>query len=254
MNFIEIEKSDSIYQIILNRPDKKNALNLEMISELSETFKSLEKDEACKLIVIKAAGDTFSAGADLAWMQKQIDQTFEENLNESNILFDMFLNLSQISKPVVTYVQKYVMGGALGLLACSDYVFAESNTQFCFSETKLGLAPSVISSFILAKCNLSSIQKHMMFAEFFSADKALEMGLVHEVAIQSELILKFENFLKHLSHLDLSAVQETKRLIQSLNKVNFEESRVETTQLISKLRVGDEAQSRLKEFLSKSKA
>lgn len=252
MNYIEIKKSDSIFEIILNRPDKKNALNLEMIEELSSTFLELEKDDACKLIIIKGAGDVFSAGADLGWMQKQIDQTFEENLNESNKLFDLFKNLSNISKPVVTYVHKFVMGGAIGLVACSDYCFAEDQTQFCFSETKFGLAPSVISPFILAKCEINLVQKQMLFAEFFDAHKALQMGLVHTVAPQGDLANAFDHFIKHLANLDLNAVRETKRLIQEIRKNNFEDYRNLTTNLISKLRVQDEAQSRLKEFLEKS--
>lgn len=249
MNFIEIKRTDSIFYIILNRPDKKNAFNLEMIKELSETFVTLENDEACKLIVIKGAGDAFSSGADLNWMQKQIDQSFEENLNESNLLFDMFNNLSKISKPVISYVHKFVMGGALGLVACSDYCFAEDKTKFCFSEAKLGLAPSVIAPFILAKCNFSFAQKQMLFAEFFSADDAVKMGLVHISAPQEELAVKFDSFLKHLGSLDLKAVQETKKLIQQIHKSNFEDYRNVTTNLISKLRVQDEAQHRLKEFL-----
>lgn len=252
MNFIEIKKTDSIFEVILNRPDKKNAMNLEMINELSETFLALEKDDDCKLIIIKGSGDAFSAGADLAWMQKQIELTFEENLNESNQLFDMFKNLSAITKPVVSYVHKFVMGGAIGLVACSDYCFAEDKTQFCFSETKFGLAPSVISPFILAKCNVNHVQKQMLFAEFFDANKALQMGLVHSVAPQSELAEKFQNFIKHLASLDLNAVRETKKLIQEIRKDGFEDYRNLTTNLISKLRVEDEAQSRLKEFLEKN--
>lgn len=252
MNFIEVKKTDSIYYVILNRPDKKNALNLEMIEELSATFIEVEKDDACKLIVIKGAGNAFSAGADLAWMQKQIDQTFEENLNESNKLFDMFLNLSNVTKPVISYVHNFVMGGALGLVACSDYCFAEEQTKFCFSETKLGLAPSVISPFVLAKCNFSHIQKQMMFAEFFGAKEALEMGLIHTLAPQGDLSAKFDNFLKHLGTLDLNAVRKTKLLIKEIKKIDFEEYRNATTDLISKLRVQDEAQNRLKTFLGKN--
>lgn len=253
MGYIELEKSESILQIILNRPDKKNAFNLEMITELSEAFKEAEKNSDNKLIIIKGAGDTFSAGADLSWMQKQISQTFEENLNESNTLFDMFLSLSMITKPVVTYVHKYVMGGALGLVALSDYCFAESDTKFCFSETKFGLAPSVIAPFILKKCSSSLILKQMMFAEFFNAQEALNMGLVHYVNTQTELINQYQGFLKHLSSLDLNAVRETKMLMQSIKKDSFDEYRNITTNLISKLRVNDEAQNRLKTFLEKNK-
>ncbi len=252
MKFIELKKTDSIFYIILNRPDKKNALNFELIEELSNTFIELEKDDACKLIVIKGSGDVFCSGADLSWMQKQIDQTFEENLNESNILFDMFKNLSLITKPVVSYVHKYVMGGAIGLVACSDYCFAEEDTKFCFSETKFGLAPSVIAPFILNKCNFNHIQKQMLFAEFFTANEAYNIGLVHSVDTQAELSKKFENFLKHLASLDLAAVREAKKMILEIRKSSFEDHRNITTNLISKLRVQDEAQGRLKKFLEKT--
>jgi methylglutaconyl-CoA hydratase len=164
----------------------------------------------------------------------------------------MFNNLSRITKPVVSYVHKYVMGGAIGLVACSDYCFAEDQTKFCFSETKFGLAPSVISPFVLAKCNFNSIQKQMLFAEFFEAKDALAMGLVHAVAPQQDLAKNFESFIKHLTSLDLHAVRETKKLIQDIKKINFEDYRNMTTNLISKIRVQEEAQSRLKEFLEKT--
>lgn len=254
MKFIELEKTENIFQVILNRPKKKNSLNLEMIVELSETFKDLEKNDECKLVIIKGAGSVFSAGADLNWMKDQINQSFEENLKESNQLFDMFLNLTKVTKPVITYVHKYVMGGALGLVACSDYCFAEDDTQFCFSETKLGLAPSVIAPFILSKCDASLAKRLMMFAEFFNSRTATELGLVHETLNSSDLKSAFDNHITRISHLDLNAVGQTKKLINEIKELDFENYRNRTTSLISKLRVEDEAQTRLKKFLEKNKS
>lgn len=251
MEFIEIEKQDSLGHIILNRPDKKNALNSEMMKELISAFKNFENDDEIKVIIIKGAGDTFCSGADLNWMKEQIQYDFQKNLEESNVLFDLFLTLNNIEKPVVSYVHNYVMGGAIGLAACSDYCFAEENTRFCFSETLMGLAPAVISPFILKKCNKSLVERYMLFAESFSSDQALKMGLVHRTAKQEELLKIFNAFLKQLSALDLDAVKATKKLLRDLNGVNFEDYRTRTTELISKLRVSLSAQERLKSFLEK---
>lgn len=251
MEFIEIEKKHSFTHVILNRPEKKNAFNKGMISELTKAFKDLNADDSTKVIIIKGAGDTFCSGADLEWMKSQIDNSYEQNLKESEELFEMFETIKYCSKPVISYVHKYVMGGALGLVATSDYCFAEENTKFCFSETLMGLAPSVISSFILSKCAIGPSVPLMLFAEFFDAHKAKEIGLVHHVGKSDELIEKFNKFLKHLEKLDFNAVFETKKLLQQQQSFQETTFKNKTTELISKLRIGDSAQERLRSFLNK---
>ncbi len=253
MGFIEIERKHSFAHVVLNRPDKKNAFNKAMIQELTQAFQSLNTEPAIKVIIIKGAGDTFCSGADLEWMQSQIANSFEQNLRESEELFEMFYTIKNCNKPVISYVHKYVMGGALGLVAASDYCFAEENTKFCFSETTMGLAPSVISSFILSKCNLGLSTPLMLFAEFFDAHKAKEIGLVHHVAKPDELLELFNKFLKHLEKLDLDAVFATKKILRAQQQMNEVDFKTQTTELISNLRVGESAQERLRSFLDKDK-
>lgn len=251
MSIIEIEKKHSFAHVILNRPEKKNALTKEMMTTLAKHFNDLNHDSQIKAIIIKGAGDTFCAGADLEWMQSQIENSLEQNLKESEELFDLFWSIKSCVKPVISYVHKYAMGGALGLVAASDYCFAEENTTFCFSETRLGLAPSVISSFILSKCNIGMATPLMLFAEAFNAHKAKEIGLVHQVAPSQDLLEAFNKFIKHLEKLDLDAVIETKKLIQSQLWMDETDFKTKTTALISNLRIQDSAQSRLKEFFKK---
>lgn len=254
MEFIEIEKKHSFSHVILNRPEKKNAFNKDMIQEITQAFKDLSADNATKVIVIKGAGDTFSAGADLEWMKSQIDNSYDQNVSESEELFEMFQTIKNCEKPVISYVHKYVMGGAIGLVAASDYCFAEENTKFCFSETTMGLAPSVISSFILSKCSLGLSTPLMMFAEFFDAQRAKEIGLVHQVAKPDELVEIFNRFLKHLEKLDFEAVNATKKVLRSQQLMNEENFKAQTTTLISQLRISDSAQERLRSFLNKDKS
>lgn len=250
-DFIKVESQEPFFYIILNRPQKKNAFNLQMICEFTEAVKDLSLREKCQVLIIKGEGDTFSAGADLRWMKDQLHQSFEDNLKESEILFEMFLSLKNCKKPVISYVHNHVMGGAIGIVAASDYCFAVEGTKFCFSETRMGLAPAVISPFILDKCSYSLAQRYMNFAEFFDVCKAYEMGLIQVIGSKNEIHTLFNTFLDHLMQLDLKAVYETKSLIQNIRNKNFESYRDETTRLISHLRVQNSAQQRLKSFLER---
>src|SRR5690606_25345597 len=131
--------------------------------------------------LLSGEGTSFCAGADLAWMKSMVDFTLEENLTDSERLFEMFEAVDRCPVPVVTKAHGHVMGGALGLLAASDVVIAEENTKFCFSEVRLGLAPAVISPFVVDKIGPFHARRWMLTAEVFSAIDALESGLVHKV-------------------------------------------------------------------------
>lgn len=252
MKTLNVDKQNSIFYVTLNRPDKKNAMNLEMIQELKSLFLELNIDSDCKAVLLSGSAEVFSAGADLNWMQEQITNSKEQNVKESEILFDMFLSLYDFKKPLISFAEKFVMGGALGLVACSDYSFAEESTKFCFSETKLGLAPAVISPFILSKCEQSKVKPYLLFAETFNASKAYELGLIHMYGSKTEMQTSLKNLTESIKSLDLNAIIETKALIKTINSKNLVQHKKVTTELISHLRVQPEAQSRIKNFLSKS--
>lgn len=253
MKFIKLEEfaADPTIKILtLNRPEVKNAFHPDMIQEISVFFENLIKHQSqTKLVVLKGEGTAFCAGADLNWMKSMVDYSLEENLIDSKKLWTMFANIQACSVPIVGVAQGAVFGGALGLLACCDYVFAEKSTQFCFSEVKLGLAPAVISDFISQKIPDAYFRPLMISGEVFSTDQAQRIGLVHNIYDSSlELDVALKGFMSN----GTEAMRETKLLLNQLAKTtNTEDRKTLCTHVIATRRMSSEAQVRLKKFLTK---
>lgn len=247
--FIKIEdfENDPAIQLVtLNRPEVKNAFHPEMISEIAAFFSAANAEDKLKLIVLKGEGSAFCAGADLNWMKDMTSYSFDENLQDSGKLWDMFEAVYQCRAPIVAIAHGAVFGGAIGLLACCDYIFTEEKTKFCFSEVKLGLAPAIISGFISRKIPESFYRPYMLSAEIFSAEDAKKMGLIQRIYIgqteTSEVVKKF-------SANGTGAMKATKKLLSALNGKNLAEKKQLCTQVISELRMSDDAQERMKKFL-----
>lgn len=249
MKFLKIENYLDYQVISLNRPEVKNAFHPEMIQEITETFLSLNLNKAIRALYLQGEGSAFCAGADLVWMKLMVDFTLDENLQEAERLWQMFEAIAFCEIPVIGSVQGAVYGGALGLLACCDYVFAESQTKFCFSEVKLGLVPAIISSFILRKIPDGFVRPLMLSAEIFSAQKAQHCGLVHAIY---EGPFDLKNKTESFSLNGLEAMRETKKLLNLLPKKNWMEQKKVTTHIISERRLSAEGQKRLKIFLDKN--
>lgn len=214
---LKIKTKEGIQYITLNRPEKRNAINPQMISELLSVFKEKQWDPSTRVIMLSGAGKVFCSGADLKWMADESLFTREELEN----LFSLFEAIALCALPVVTLVQGFAVGGGLGLLSVSDVVIAEENTQFLFSETKLGLVPSVISPFVLKKIGLSQAKFLMLSALPFSAQQAKEIGLIHFIGSQEKCDNFLEKLLKHFKTLDGHAVSETKKWLNSLGSMSF---------------------------------
>lgn len=254
MKFIKIEDLSSDHQIKIvsfSRPEMKNAFHPEMISELTVTFQNFQSDMNLKAVVLKGEGSVFCSGADLNWMKKMVNYSFEENLRDSEKLWDMFHAMILCPVPLIGFVQGAAYGGAMGLLACCDYVFAEPDVKFSFSEVKLGLAPAIISSFVLRKISDGAVRPLMLSAEVFSTKTAIQVGLVHQEI--ANLDTAFFEQLKVFSSNGLEAMKETKKLLNQIKMgLSWPEQRSLTTKLISERRTSEEAQSRLKKFFEKS--
>jgi methylglutaconyl-CoA hydratase len=250
MKTLITENINNYFVITLNRPEAKNAFDQLMIAEMTETFKKISQDESIVAVILKGAGTAFCSGADLSWMKSMINYIYQENLADSEKLWNLFAAIDECSHVVITQVHGAVFGGALGLIACSDYVFAEEKTKFCFSEVKLGLAPAVISSFILNKCSTAAVKPFMLSAEVFTAQTALQAGLVQQI---DSKVLSIDDLRNKFNANGVKAMRATKKLIKDLE---FDRQRQDyhkktTTELISQLRIGEEAQSRLTAFFEK---
>lgn len=237
-----------IIRINLNRPDVRNAFNPEMIEQLTTVFRSFVGRTDLSAVVLSGEGKSFCAGADLSWMQDMIQYSLEQNKKDSEQLFEMFAAIWQCPLPVIGVVHGAAFGGALGLIACCDYVFAEEKTQFCFSEVKLGLAPAVISHFVIRKASLAAVMPWMLSAQILSTSDLQSAHLVHQVYSQNAVI---DKYLEHFIEAGGESVRETKKLLRNIEQASWQDSKNFTTKVIAERRVSAEGQEGLKAFLEK---
>lgn len=249
MKWIRVTYKNNICEITLNRPNVRNAFDPEMIEEITQAFKNITTQ--IRIVIFRGAGDVFCAGADLEWMKSMVSYTLEENKSDSLKLYEMFKSMQECHSPIITVVQGAAMGGALGLMAVSDIVISEDTTKFCFSEVKLGLAPAVISSFVLKKVSLGMVMPWMTTGKVFGPNEALRFGLVHQVVFKDGVEEALAAWITTLTEAAPQAVNETKALLNQINNLDEEKRKEKTISLIAERRVSAEGQEGLKAFLEK---
>jgi methylglutaconyl-CoA hydratase len=250
---ILIKENAGVVEVLLNRPDLRNAFNPEMIAEITSAFKSFAKRKDIRAVIFSGEGKSFCAGADLQWMQEMVNFSLAKNRKDSEKLHEMFQSIYQCPHPLIAKVQGAAFGGGLGIVACCDFVISEAETQYCFSEVKLGLVPAVISEFVLKKCALGKVGPWMLSGNVFCSSEAKEIGLVHFLATEtksSQVICS--ELVKQLNSAGPEAFRETKKLLQKVGSLSGAKAKAETTKVIASRRVSTEGQSGLKAFLGKS--
>lgn len=241
--------------ICLNRPELHNAFNDELISNLTQEFLTLAADDNVHAVVLTGAGKSFCAGADLNWMKKMISYTFEENVVDSMKLAQLFETINNFPKPVIAKVTGAALGGGSGLVAACDHVISASNAVFGFTEARLGLVPAVISPYVIAKIGASNARSLFLSGARFDAQKALSIGLVHEVCEAEKLDELTLEILKSYQDVSLNSQVESKKLISKVLSLGDNDQKVKeyTCQTIAKLRVSVDGQEGMNALLEKRK-
>lgn len=242
MSALRVERNDAVLLVAMARPERRNAFDASLIDELAAVFADVGDARA---VLLTGDGPSFSAGADVEWMRSSVDLSFDENIADALRLRAMLDAIDGCRAPVVARVQGHALGGGCGLVACCDVVVAEPSTLFAFSEVKLGIVPAVISPFALAKIGTSAARRWFVTGERFTADIALRIGLIHEVA--DDLDAAVENILGEL----LSAGPEAARAAKELARAP--QSAEETARRIAAHRTSTEGQEGLRAFLEKRK-
>jgi len=239
--------------LTLNRPDVRNAFNEELIAELSAWTIALEEEAEARVVVIGGAGKVFCAGADIAWMAKTVRYTEEENMRDAIAASRMFAALNGLPVPVVGRVQGAALGGGAGLAAVCDIVVAEEAAVFGFTEVKLGIVPAVISPFVLEKIGRSAARELFLTGSRFSAARAKELGLVHQVVTAAALDSAVDAYVQELLTGGSEAIATAKSLIANVWDQPLESAMPMTAAAIAMRRVSAEGQEGLKAFLEKRK-
>jgi len=250
---IELLKEKDVVTVSLNRPDVHNAMSETLMKELTSCFEELSKDTSVRAIILTGKGKSFCAGADLNWMKSMANYSKEENIKDSRLLVSLFDSIYNCPKPVIGRVNGHAFGGGLGLFAVCDIAIAVPNCKFAFSEVKLGIIPSVISTYIIRRISLSIMRRLFITGERFDSEYANEIGLVDFIASEEEIDEIISEYIEILRSSGPKAIKEVKRLIDKCEKMDVDSYKEHTVEKISELRVSDGGQEGIKAFLEKRK-
>jgi methylglutaconyl-CoA hydratase len=211
--FLEATDDRGVTTLTLNRPDRHNAFDDTLIAELTAALRRLGDDAGVRAVVLASSGRSFSAGADLGWMRRMASHSFDANRADAAGLAGLMHTLDRLPKPTIALVQGPAYGGGVGLVACCDIAIAAERASFCLSEVKLGLTPATISPYVVNAIGARWARRLIQTAEVFTAARAREIGLVHEVVPEDGLAAVAEDVLRAILQGAPGAQADAKSLV-----------------------------------------
>ncbi len=242
--------------VTLNRPDKHNAFDAEMIGSLNELLSALDRDRAARIVVITGAGTTFCAGADISAMRAIAQASERDNVQDAMRLGELLATLNVLSKPTIARVNGNAFGGGVGLVSCCDIVIAIRDARLALTEVRFGIVPAMISPYVVAAIGPRQARRYMLSGESVSAGAAQRIGLVHEATVPEKLDEVVNEVIESLLKGGPEAQREAKELIREVRNIGApdESARHTTAQRLARLRASEEGQEGLSAFLEKRPA
>ena len=247
------EQMEGVAWISLNRPEVHNAMNEEMIAELTDAFLSFNELKDKRAVVLTGNGKSFCAGADINYMKRIATLGTNENVEDAKKLALMFRSVYNCPIPTIALIFGSVFGGANGILSACDIVIAEENTTFAFTEVKLGIAPATIAPFVIKRIGEFGAKELMLTGKRFKAKEAKKWNLVNHVYNNEKEENPLDEILKQFESSAPEAVKETKKLIKEILGKDINEGIDYTSKLIAKLRASEEGQEGMAAFLENRK-
>jgi len=248
---IELSKDKNVVTVALNRPDVHNAIDETMMEELTSCFNELATDENVRIIIFTGNGKSFSAGADLNWMKSMANYSKKENIQDSRLLLDLYESIYNCPKPVIGKINGHAFGGGIGLIAVCNLTIAPPGLKFAFSEVKLGIIPSVISTFVGKRIGVANMRRLFITGERFTTDHAVKIGLIDFMVDQEELDKKIQEYVDIIQSSGPIAIKEVKNLISRYEALDTQKYKEFTVEKIAELRISKEGQEGIKAFLEK---
>ena len=256
MTALAIERQGPIGLVTLNRPERHNAFDDALIVELTEALRTMEADEAVRIVVLAGAGPSFCAGADLNWMKRMAGYSKDENLRDAMQLGALMRTLNHLRKPTIARVHGAAFGGGVGLVACCDIAIGSHAATFALSEVKLGLIPAVISPYVVAAIGERYARRYFVTGERFDSGEAWRLGLIHDVAPDdNEMDGRLSDIVDAMLSCGPVAQRESKELIRAVaGRPVTSELIQDTAERIARLRASPEGREGVAAFLEKRRA
>jgi methylglutaconyl-CoA hydratase len=245
--------NDRIAYITLNRPEKRNALNAELVVELCKHFDQAQKDNDVKIIILNALGDVFSAGADLDYLKQLQANSFEANLKDSNLLKNLFHKIYTHPKIIIAQVEGHAIAGGCGIATVCDFVFSTPESKFGYTEVKIGFIPAIVSIFCIRKIGESQTKQLLFTGDLISATRAKEINLINFVVEKDKIEQEVLDFAKKLC---VSASKQslalTKQLINNVQDIPLTDALDYAAEMNAHARSTDDCKKGIDAFLNKN--
>lgn len=252
MNFINYTVSERVAYITLNRPDKRNALNFDVVSELKDAFLDAEQDPNVKVVVLRANGKVFCAGADLEYLQQLQKNSYADNLADSSHLKDLFHQIYTHKKVVIAQIHGHAIAGGCGLATVCDISFSAPEAQFGYTEVRIGFVPAIVTIFLLRKIGETRAKEMLLSGELISAKKAEEYGLINFIVPADEIEKNVFDYAQMLCKQNsLQSLQLTKKMIAEVQEKDLTEALTYAAQMNAHARETADCKRGIGAFVSK---
>lgn len=250
--FVLYECSERIAYLTLNRAEKRNALNPEMIAALTNAIIRAQYDTAANVIVLKSNGTVFSAGADLEHLQKMQQNSFEENLADSSQLKELFELIYTNPKIIIAQVEGAAIAGGCGLATVCDFTFAVTEAKFGYTEVKIGFVPAIVMLFLIRKIGETKSKELLLTGKLIDAPQACQLGLINEVFSKNEIAGKVKEFAESLCNNSSSqSIRITKEMISKVQDLSMQNALYYAADMNAKARSTEDCKKGVAAFLKK---
>jgi methylglutaconyl-CoA hydratase len=248
---IIVEEKGMTGRITLNRPDKRNSLDDEMISDITAAIKSYSENDGIKSIVITGAGGNFCSGLFLEYLNKI--QAFDvlENKKDSTNYKDLLMSIYTCPKPTIAMVDGYALAGGCGVASACDLIVASDKAQFGYTEVRIGFIPAIVMIFLLKRVSETHAKDLLLTSKFINGTEACEIGLVNYVLDSSVLESFTEKLCENLNKLPSSSVMLTKEMFRNVSSMGFEAALQYAVDMNTLTRMTADCKNGIKKFLTK---
>jgi methylglutaconyl-CoA hydratase len=254
MDLITSNKSERIAYITINRPEKRNALNPELVKLLLKNFNDSIEDKDVKVIVLKANGQVFSAGADLEYLQQMQQNTDVENFTDTYLLKELFLTIYRSPKLVIAQVNGHAIAGGCGLVSVCDVIFAVPEAKFGYTEVNIGFVPALVSCFLIRKLGEVRVKELLLSGELIDAQRASSYGLINFIIDKDKITTSVDLYAKKIvESTSANSISVTKKLLNSIQDLSLEEGLNLAIGLNVQTRASEDCKKGISAFLNKVK-
>jgi len=252
MAVIEYNTANRVATITLNRPEKRNALNQEMVNELKAAFTKAANDSTVKIIVLKAIGEAFCAGADLAYLQELQKFTFEENLADSRNLMQLYHQIYTLPKIVIAQVEGHALAGGSGLVTVCDFSISVPEAKYGYTEVRIGFIPAIVSVFLVRKIGEGKAKDLLLTGRIIQAEEAAQLGMISRVIVREKLVSEVNALVQQLlQSASGQSLAATKKLIDEVQTRPLLEALEHAARENATARGTDDCKQGIESFLQK---